>query len=184
MKTILLNKDTWAKPLLMMAFVGLLLPAFAQNCGGGGGNANMQEKKEKIKALKVAYLTNKLSLTPDEAEKFWPVYNEYQDKLMQLRYDKMKEARNVQDNLDAMSDDDVAAYLDNRMKSKKEELDLETEYMNKIRKVLPIRKVALLIQAEHDFRSEIMHQYKNSHGDGGPENHGGPQPGNNGNKKP
>ena len=47
---------------------------------GRRGGAN-QENREKIKAQKVAFITSKLELNADEAQLFWPVYNEYQKKL-------------------------------------------------------------------------------------------------------
>ena len=40
---------------------------------------------EKIRSYKIAYLTEKLNLTENEAQKFWPIYNKYDKKMMQLR---------------------------------------------------------------------------------------------------
>ncbi len=42
-------------------------------------------RRDKIEALQIAYLTDKLSLTPEEAQKFWPVYNNYRDELINTR---------------------------------------------------------------------------------------------------
>ena len=42
-------------------------------------------KREKLQALKVAYLTEELSLTPDEAQVFWPLYNELESKMKAIR---------------------------------------------------------------------------------------------------
>ena len=46
-----------------------------------------QERREhyqRIEAIKVAFITKKLDLTTEEAQKFWPVYNNYQKELMVL----------------------------------------------------------------------------------------------------
>ena len=48
----------------------------------------MLEKKEEIYALKVAFITNKLPLTSSEAEKFWPIYNAFEDKQFELKHEK------------------------------------------------------------------------------------------------
>ena len=40
-----------------------------------------KEKQEKIKALKVAFITEKLEFTSDEAQKFWPIHTEYDNEL-------------------------------------------------------------------------------------------------------
>ena len=55
-----------------------------------GQNERLKEKRDQIKAMKVAFLTSELNLTSDEAEKFWPVYNAYDDKQFELRHQKMK----------------------------------------------------------------------------------------------
>ena len=52
---------------------------YAQNLRQGGG------RPETVEAIKIAYFTRKLNLTPEEAQKFWPVYNQYADELKQLR---------------------------------------------------------------------------------------------------
>ena len=49
-----------------------------------------KEKREQIKAMKVAFLTTELNLTSSEAEKFWPIYNTFDDKQFELRHQKMK----------------------------------------------------------------------------------------------
>ena len=53
--------------------------SYAQNLRQGGG------RPETVEAIKIAYFTRKLNLTPEEAQKFWPVYNQYADELKQLR---------------------------------------------------------------------------------------------------
>ena len=53
-------------------------------------NDKTDEKREKIKAFKVSFLTTELELTPTEAEKFWPIYNAYDDKQLELRHYKKK----------------------------------------------------------------------------------------------
>jgi hypothetical protein len=52
--------------------------SYAQNLRQGG-------RPETVEAIKIAYFTRKLNLTPEEAQKFWPVYNQYADDLKQLR---------------------------------------------------------------------------------------------------
>ena len=50
----------------------------------------LKEKKEKIKALKIAYITEELELTSEEASKFWPLFNAYEDKQRELRQEKLR----------------------------------------------------------------------------------------------
>ena len=51
---------------------------------------DFKEKREKVKALKVAYITEQLELTTEEAQKFWPLYNAFDDKQAELRHEKMR----------------------------------------------------------------------------------------------
>ena len=78
-----------------------------------GQNERLKEKRDQIKAMKVAFLTTELNLTSIEAEKFWPVYNAYDDKQFELRHQKMKTyARKLNDgSLDNMSDREALAFL-------------------------------------------------------------------------
>src|SRR5687768_14100003 len=64
--------------LLIVVFMTFGLNSIAQKAKPGG-------RPETVEAIKIAYFTRKLSLTPEEAQKFWPVYNQYADDLRQLR---------------------------------------------------------------------------------------------------
>ncbi|HTA62737.1 MAG TPA: hypothetical protein VK835_09790 [Bacteroidia bacterium] len=112
-----------------------------------GGN-----KREKIEALRVAFITQKLNLTADESQKFWPVYNEYQDKLKASR----KEFRKQPDVF--TNDKEAQDYLDAELLLKQREFGLYKEYYDKIKKTIPIKKVAELRQAEEDFKKELLKQ--------------------------
>ena len=68
-------------------FLHLFLFLFISNWGF---SQDFKEKKEKIRGLKIAFISQKLSLTPEEAEKFWPVYNKYDTKIMDLKEGQMK----------------------------------------------------------------------------------------------
>lgn len=119
-----------------------------------GGN-----KREKIEALRVAFITQKLNLTTDESQKFWPVYNEYQDKLKASR----KEFRNQSTTF--ANDKEAQEYLDAEFLLKQREFSLYKEYYEKIKKTIPIKKVAELRQAEEDFKKELLKQLQGKSND-------------------
>ena len=76
-------------------------------------NDKTDEKREKIKAYKVSFLTTELELTSTEAEKFWPIYNTYDDKQYELRHEKMKMylRKLDDDNISTMSEKEAASLL-------------------------------------------------------------------------
>jgi len=109
-------------------------------------------KNEKIEALRVAFITDKLKLTTDESQKFWPVYNDYQDKLKAARQEFKKQPTTF------ASDKEAQDYLDAELLLKNREYNLYKEYYEKIKKTIPIKKVAELRQAEEDFKKELLKQ--------------------------
>src|SRR5215212_6618435 len=64
--------------LLIFLFVSAAGVSFAQEEGGGKDGG-------KLKAYQIAFLTKKLDLTPDEAQRFWPVFNKYEDEIRTSR---------------------------------------------------------------------------------------------------
>ena len=118
--------------------------------------ANKGDRKEKIEAMKVAYITDKLDLTPKEAQQFWPVFNEFDDKLKDLRQGRKKDTKDGMDNLDQLSDKEVETLIDSEIGYRQRELDLLKEYHAKFKAVLPARKVAKLYRAQEDFKRELL----------------------------
>jgi hypothetical protein len=129
------------KLFYIVLFSALSLCSFAQ-----GG------KKEKIEALRVAFITEQLDLTTDESQKFWPLYNEYQDKLKAAR----REFKALPTSF--ANDKEAQEYLDAELLFKQRELSLYKEYFDKFKKILPVKKVAQLRKAEEDFKKELVRQ--------------------------
>jgi len=120
-------------------------------------------KKEKVKALKVAYLTNNLSLTTAEAEKFWPIYNAYDEKQFELRHEKMKM---IKEKLDSESVDDLtdkqASAMITQIEGVEDELyQNRKKFMASLKTVLSPVKILKLKKAEDDFNKTLLRQYKN-----------------------
>jgi hypothetical protein len=120
-----------------------------------------QNNKEKIEALKVAFIAKELSLSPQEAQVFWPVFNEWQDKIEAIK-SKRKEFKRIRENPEALSDKEIEVYLSSELMVRQRETELFKEYTERLRKILPIKKVALLYKAEEEFKKELIKQLKES----------------------
>jgi Spy/CpxP family protein refolding chaperone len=123
----------------------------------------MKDKKEQIKALKVSFLTTELDLTTREAEKFWPIYNTFDDKQFEIRHQKMKAFKNRMSDsaIDQMSDKEANVLL-SQMESADEELYLlRKQFTNNLKVVLPTVKIIKLRKSEEDFNRKLLHQYRN-----------------------
>lgn len=110
------------------------------------------EKREaRLAAFRAEVFTRVLNLTPEEAQAFWPVYNEFSDKREQAQQE-LRPAKQ----LDQMSDAEVEDQIKRHFEMKQREIDLEKEAYQKLRKVLPIRKIAKLPMAEREFRESLV----------------------------
>lgn len=121
-----------------------------------------KEKIEKVKALKVAYITKELSLTTAEAEKFWPIYNTYDEKQFELRHNKMKTIMKKYkgEGLDNLSEKEAATIL-SEMESIDEELvNLRKKFVKDAKEIIGAKKVLLLKKAEEEFTRTLFKQYK------------------------
>jgi len=118
--------------LIILGLVGSVSFANAQKEGGG-------QRSEKIQALKIAFITQKLHLTSAEAEKFWPVYNEYTNEIRNLRLEN--------------KEGDV---LDNEQML----LDIRKKYKPRFEKILGPQRINDLYNAERDFRNALIKRLK------------------------
>ena len=122
--------------------------------------AQQESKHEKLEAMKIAFITEKLSLTTKEAQSFWPIYNEYSQKIEKLRKTKRSDLGELKINIENSSDKEIEAILSDVFDAKSKEIELQKEYYSKYTKVLPIKKVALLYQSEHQFKKELLKRIK------------------------
>ena len=124
---------------------------------------SMKEKKEQIKALKVAFFTTELDFTANEAERFWPIYNTFDDKQFELRHQKMKTyMRRMSDgSLDKITEKEANAFLAQIEDTEEELFLLRKKFMQNVRTILPAVKIVKLKKAEEDFNRKLLHQYRN-----------------------
>ena len=106
-----------------------------------------QQRTEKVEALKIAFITQKLELSADEAQKFWPVYNRYETEIRQVMKDNKT-------NPDA---------IDNEEKI----LNVKKKYRTEFSKIIGLPKTTLLFNSEREFRGVLMRQLKGKDGDKG-----------------
>jgi len=122
----------------------------------------LKQKKEQLKSLKVAYITDELALTSDEAAKFWPIYNAYDDKQKELRQEKLRSYLDRLDGgeIDKMNDKEATVFL-NQMENTEDELyQLRKKFIANLKSVLPPIKIIKLKKAEEGFNRKLLRQYR------------------------
>ena len=123
---------------------------------------NMKEKKEQIKALKVSFLTTELDLSAKEAEKFWPIYNTFDDKQFEIRHQKMRLYKNrmYDDTFSKMSEKEAIMLLSQIESSEEELFTLRNKCSKDLKEVLSSVKILKLKKAEEDFNRKLLQQYR------------------------
>ncbi|MGC3946879.1 MAG: hypothetical protein QM762_20570 [Chryseolinea sp.] len=143
------------KILIALGFTLMLLPAWAQDDDDlpTGQDPNVRSK---IQAARVAYITDQLALTPEEAEKFWPIYREFTSKRKELRM-QLHSAKNNPDP-GKTQEQNEKALVDQQFDIKQKELNLEKDYSTRLLKVISAQKLRTLPDAERRFRQMILEQ--------------------------
>jgi len=151
-----MNKQIWiVSVLLWISFTG-----FSQE-----KKMRFEENMADMQAERVSFLSNKLQLTVDEAEKFWPIYNEYLKKREEQFFGRHKQMpRNF--NPEDATDQELETMLNNILDQDVKLAEIKKEYFNKIRGILPVKKVLLLHRAEQDFMNHMLNKIRQGQGPG------------------
>lgn len=120
---------------------------------------------ELIKTKKIAFLTEAISLTPQEAEKFWPVYNELEKQRFILMDKKNELEEKSEKPKPGMCEGDYRKLATEIAAIHLKEGKLIEEYNLKLLNVLPAEKVVKLYRAEGKFRASLMHEFRKNHED-------------------
>ena len=131
-------------------------------------NAQDKERRdrwERYRAEKVSFLTDKMELTPAEAQKFWPIYNELESKRWQAQKTRRELEVKVQEAEKSLSDKEIIQLTRDFAGNMQKEGDLLINYNEQFLKILPPRKVLILYKAENEFRTYMIRKYRSGHRD-------------------
>ena len=124
--------------------------------------AQKAKMKDRIEPLKIAYITQKLSLTSEEAQKFWPIYNKLSEDLKKLRSNTKDKLADELSELATMSDAEAEKTLNEMLNYKISEAEMIKKYAAEFKKVLPTKKVVMLYKAENDFKRELLKKLRDN----------------------
>jgi len=133
------------KTILLIALVASTLSTYAQH-------------QERVKALKVAFITEKLDLTSSEAEKFWPVYNNIETKKDELRKQTKRLRKSV--DFESLSDSQANTVIQKMLDLENKKHQLQNKQVTDLLKVIPAKKVILLKLVEDRFNKRMLDEIK------------------------
>lgn len=138
--------------ILLLLFI-LVLPSFLQR----SGQAMAQDARlDVIESRRISFLTERMSLTPEEARVFWPLYNEYnknRDDLTASHRNKWADAK-----VASMSNEEAGRYAEDQVLHMERSANIKREYHEKLKRILPAKKIALLYEAERDFNRMLFQE--------------------------
>lgn len=138
--------------------IGMLM-LLSFSAGAQNASGRHKEWQEKMKAEKIAYLTDAVGLTSAEAEKFWPVYNKAEMERFQAFRKIMETYKALDEAVKAgKKDKEIEKLLDAYLSSLSAEKAIDAKYAKQYRAILSEIKVAKLFLAEESFRRSQIHR--------------------------
>lgn len=145
------------KNIIILAVLLISTTAIAQR----GDRSNREERENRIETLFIAYVTDKLELTTDEAAKFWPIYNEIKQERRALEKKKRALINEIDDNMQAMSDQQAQSYV-NKVIALEKEITLKS-FENRSKEIIAVigaKRFLLLKKSEVEFRRKMISEFK------------------------
>lgn len=124
-------------------------------------SAAQNANRERLNNYKIGFFTKKLNLTSEEAEKFWPVYNEYQDQKNSIQIERVKLIRDFKLNENNLSNAQLTEIGDKFVNSLAQESSLAVSFHKKLKEVLLPAKVITYYQAENQYKAQLLNELQN-----------------------
>jgi hypothetical protein len=129
----------------MKTLINILFLSFALSATAQQNQAQDRGRHERVESFRIAYITEHLKLTPEEAQRFWPVYNAYRGDMKTLRK-----------NFKADDKDGTPLTADQQLEFEQKKLDLKKRFKPQFEQAIGKEKLNLLMQVEEDFKRELM----------------------------
>lgn len=142
------------KIILLLGVLVIFFNGFSQP------KLDKDENFEKYQSMKVSYMTEKLNLTPKEAQNFWPVYNEFDKKRFEIHKRAHDIGKKINENVDKYTEKDYRHFITEMEDKELAELNLAKEYNAKFLKILPAKKVVMIGNIEKDFRFKMLREFR------------------------
>ncbi|MEE4198925.1 MAG: hypothetical protein V2I54_14895 [Bacteroidales bacterium] len=124
--------------------------------------ADKVSKEQQIKSQKIAFFTDKIGLTPEEAEKFWPIYNSYWKRKNTIIAERKDKMTYFAENSENMAEKEMIQYADSYINYEMQLAELLDEYHEKFKEILPIKKVMKIYLADYEFKAYLLNKIRGS----------------------
>ena len=134
--------------------IALLCPLFmfSQNIS--------DEKRKKIEIQKIAFITKSLDLSSEEAQVFWPVYNNFSDEMKSIKEKIRDNMSSMKKDRSSLTEKQVGEIMEQKFKMEQMVLDIKVKFNKEFQKVISNKQIAALYHAEKEFKKELLNKIK------------------------
>ena len=122
--------------------------------------------KEKIKSLKIAYITERLNLSSAEAQAFWPVYNAHEEMMESFRDQERTQIYGKLRDMESLSEIESEVLFKDLVALENQKHEANQHFLRDIHKVISAKKAFLLLKTENGFKRRLLQQYRQKQGGG------------------
>jgi hypothetical protein len=124
-----------------------------------------QERFERFRSMKIAYYSERIEFTSEEAEQFWPVYNEFDRQTAALNRQSKAQFRDFESKVDAITEEQVEEMIDQYVETQKKQAQLAEDFHAQFKKILPPKKIMTLYITEVQFREDMLRRLRDDRDD-------------------
>lgn len=110
---------------------------------------------DRVRAQRAAFITQSIGLTPAEAEKFWPLYNEFE-----AEDQKIRQKYRLSKRIDDLSNEEAEKAIMSRIDMEQQQLELKRRYFSRMLEVVPARKLARFSRADREFKKMLLERVR------------------------
>ncbi|MFC2187940.1 hypothetical protein [Peijinzhouia sedimentorum] len=149
------------KKTLIFTFVLLTMISFT-SLAQQYRSSMKQEDREKLESAKIAYITNRLTLTSSQAKEFWPLYNEFERKKFEARTKARREGyRMTNRGQNDLTEAQATEILEIHIKAREEDVAIEKEYLSKFQNIISDGQILKLLTIDESFlRNYLMRELR------------------------
>ena len=118
------------------------------------------QREERMHAMRIAFLTNKLDLSAQEAQQFWPIYNNYSKQATTINKGEREMFQDLRKRFESLTDAEAQQILDRHIVMQSERAAAREKLIKDLNGVLPPKKILILLKSEEDFKRQIIERLR------------------------
>lgn len=135
----------------------LLITLFFVKLSFGQGTSD----EESYESARVGIYTKVLDLTPDEAKKFWPVFNQFSFEMKKIKDEQRNYQKDAMARYSSLTDAEIEKLINQSYILDEKQIALKKRYTEDFKKVISLKKIILLPKAEMEYKRSLIKRLKN-----------------------